>query len=106
MNFSYRLVPFLLLSFCFGFTLRAQVIKGHVQDAKTHEPLPFANVFLNNTTKGTVTDGKGGFLLKSIHEPGAYELVVSFVGYESYKTKISISENEIMSASIGLVPAK
>jgi hypothetical protein len=72
-------------------TINAQMIKGVVQDAVTHAPLPFANVFLNNTTKGTVTDEKGEFLLKVLHEPGSYELVVSYVGYESYKSRVSRS---------------
>ncbi len=106
MIFNFRFIFFFLCSIFIQLAASAQVIKGLVQDAKTHEPLPFANVFLNNTTKGTVTDTKGEFLLRSIGEPGSYELVVSFVGYDSYKVKINISEKEIMSASIGLVPSK
>ena len=106
MIFNFRLAIVLLFSFWMEQAVLAQVIKGHVQDAKTREPLPFANVFFNNTTKGTVTDTKGDFLLKSIHEPGPYELVVSFVGYESYKVKVNLGDNEIVSASVALVPAE
>ena len=87
-------------------TANGQIIKGVVQDAVTRAPLPFANVFLNNTTKGTVTDEKGEFLLKVLQEPGNYELVVSYVGYKSYKSRISLSENEILSATVLLAPAE
>src|SRR5688572_12968106 len=86
--------------------VNAQMIKGVVQDAVTRAPLPFANVFLNNTTKGTVTDEKGEFLLKVLKEPGNYELVVSFVGYTSYKSRITLSENETLSATVLLAPSE
>jgi hypothetical protein len=87
-------------------TANGQIIKGVVQDAVTRAPLPFANVFLNNTTKGTVTDENGEFLLKVLQEPGNYELVVSYVGYKSYRSRISLSENEILSATVLLAPAE
>ena len=86
--------------------VKAQMIKGVVQDAVTQAPLPFANVFLNNTTKGTVTDEKGEFLLKVLQDPGNYELVVSYVGYESYKSKVSLNENEVLTATVLLVPSE
>ncbi|MBA4053475.1 MAG: hypothetical protein C0490_02065, partial [Marivirga sp.] len=101
-----RLVLFILPGLFTSQTSLAQIVKGNVKDGKTGAPLAFANVFLNNTTKGTVTDGKGEFLLKSLHEPGIYDLVVSFVGYKTYKTRIDISENEILSAEIVLVPSE
>jgi len=42
----------------------AQGVRGRVRDAKTSEPLPFANVYLNNTTIGTAADESGDYLLK------------------------------------------
>lgn len=84
----------------------AQVVKGNVKDGKTGAPLAFANVFFNNTTKGTVTDEKGDFLLTSLNEPGNYELVVSYVGYKTYKVKIEVSDNQILSKDVVLVPSE
>jgi len=106
MNFkplSYFTLTALLL-ICW--TAKAQMIKGVVQDAVTRAPLPFANVFLNNTTKGTVTDEKGEFLLKILQDPGNYELVVSYVGYKSYKSAITLKENEVLSATVLLAPSE
>ena len=41
-------------------------ISGRVLDAKTLGPLPFANVFINNTTIGTTTDENGFFKLNNV----------------------------------------
>ncbi len=89
-----------------GHGLQAQTIKGKVQDAKTLEILPFANVFLNNTTIGTTSDVKGNFELRSIKQPGTYELIVSFVGYETFKTELSLTVDETVNAEIKLEPSK
>jgi hypothetical protein len=64
---------------------------GRVLDAATLEPLPFANVFINNTTIGTTTNVNGEFLLR--HIPiGNSEIIFSFVGYQTYQTRIAIQE--------------
>jgi hypothetical protein len=57
-------------------------IQGTVLDADTQTPLPGANVFLANTTKGVSTNTDGTFTitgLQSVH----YQLVISFVGYKT-----------------------
>jgi hypothetical protein len=78
---------------------------GQVLDAKTSEPLPFANVFLNDTTVGTVTNVDGEFDFK-IKELGNYELVISFVGYETHKVKVAVGENKNDLGIIKLVPSE
>ncbi len=98
------------LFFCVSFiflailTAEAQRITGRVQDSKTSEALPFANVFLNNTTIGTVTDINGEFTLSTIKEPGSYEIVFSFVGYEPYKMKVNVTEAPRNLGIIKLIP--
>lgn len=57
-------------------------IKGTVVDGETGAPLPNASVFINNSTKGTITNADGEFVLGPF-EPGIYEIVASFVGYEN-----------------------
>lgn len=56
-------------------------IKGKVVDGETQQPLKGASVYINNSTKGTITDNNGEFQLGPF-EPGRYEVVASFVGYE------------------------
>lgn len=54
---------------------------GTVLDANSGTVLSGASVYINNSTRGTVTDAAGNFALGPL-QPGNYELVVSFVGYE------------------------
>ncbi len=89
-----------------SFDLYGQSIVGKVLDSKTLEALPFANVFLNNTTIGTTTDINGDFNLNSIRDPGSYELIFSFVGYESYKMRVKVGQEKINAGSIKLVPTE
>ncbi|MBL7474002.1 TonB-dependent receptor [Robertkochia sediminum] len=58
-------------------------IAGKILDKEmNNDPLPFANVQLAGTTKGTTTDFDGLYELTNI-APGTYTVVVSFVGYET-----------------------
>ncbi|HKJ49747.1 MAG TPA: carboxypeptidase-like regulatory domain-containing protein, partial [Christiangramia sp.] len=58
-------------------------IAGKLSDREMGgEPLPFANVLLKGTTKGTTSDYDGLYILDKV-EPGTYTVVFSFVGYET-----------------------
>lgn len=57
----------------------SQSISGVVIDGEFNEPLPFANVLIKGTTKGSTTDIDGKYQIKI--EPGTYTLVFSFIGY-------------------------
>ncbi|MEX0820764.1 MAG: carboxypeptidase-like regulatory domain-containing protein [Rhodothermales bacterium] len=56
------------------------VIFGTVTDTETGEPLPGANVFLDQTTTGASTNDDGHFEVGPV-APGSYRVVVSMVGY-------------------------
>ena len=73
----------------FGAYGQSGQIIGKVIDSKTLEPLPFANIFINQTTLGTAADETGSFVLTDVPD-GLNEVVVSFVGYQSYQTKVQI----------------
>jgi len=63
-----------------GLALSQGRLTGVVQDSLTHQPLPFASVFLANTTLGATTNEQGQFELAHV-PPGTYKLVASYVGY-------------------------
>ncbi|WP_010177763.1 TonB-dependent receptor [Aquimarina agarilytica] len=74
---------FFLLSLAFASSFAQGNIKGVVSDKElAGSPLPFADVYLKDTTKGTTTDFDGNYLIENI-DPGTYTLVISFVGYEA-----------------------
>lgn len=54
-------------------------------------PLPFANIFINNTTIGSATDLNGKYLITG-EIPETFELVASFVGYETVTIEISVNQ--------------
>ncbi len=65
-------------------TLTAQTtgkIVGRVTANDTGEPLPFANVMIDGTNRGTATDDHGDFYLINI-TPGVYTIKVLMIGYE------------------------
>ena len=63
------------------------VLRGRVVSAATGSPLAAASVFLSNTSTGTATDSAGMFSL--LVPQGKYDLVASYVGYETHAQTIS-----------------
>ena len=76
---SYFLFLLLFLPFLASgqYEIRGQVVAGDDQT-----PLPGANVFFANTTKGSSTNANGEFAFYNL-PPGRLQLVVSFIGYET-----------------------
>ncbi len=68
----------LLAAVCVGQT--QENIKGIVADSASHRPIPYVNVIIKHTYRGTTTDGKGYFSLPA--QP-TDTLVFSFVGYKT-----------------------
>jgi hypothetical protein len=63
-------------------------LTGSIRDSATGKPLGGVSVFLNSTSKGTVTHDDGNFTLPGI-PAGRYELIISAIGYATYVTEIS-----------------
>ncbi|CAL2090083.1 DUF5686 and carboxypeptidase-like regulatory domain-containing protein [Tenacibaculum sp. 190524A02b] len=77
----------LFLLFIVTSSVSAQLtLKGKVVD-EFDNPLPYVNVFLQNTNYGTTTDDNGKFFLKTKKFRGTLE--VSFVGFETQTIKVN-----------------
>lgn len=107
MNCSKKIVTFLIscVLISTGYAQTAN-IKGKIIDSNTLQPIPFANVFLNNTTLGTTSELSGEFVLKNVKQPAQHDLVISFVGYETYKTKINLTGDVLEMGVIRLKPSE
>ena len=57
-------------------------------------PLAFSNVYLENSTKGTITNENGSFKLTNL-KPGSYTLVVSFTGYGTSRKRVQITNKNL-----------
>ena len=55
-------------------------INGYIYDSKSQLPLLGANVIIEGTEKGTISDENGFFEITNI-SPKSYNLSVSYVGY-------------------------
>jgi hypothetical protein len=85
-------VPFFLLFlwFCLnGLMAGAQnnILHGAIKDSANGRPLTGVSIFLNGTSKGTVTRNDGSFDL--VVPPGRYELIASAIGYATYVRDIN-----------------
>lgn len=62
-------------------------LQGIVLDSLNKEPIGFATVFINGTTKGTTTDLEGGFFLKNISIPA--EVIITHLSYGTQRIYIN-----------------
>ncbi len=76
-----------------GTALKAQKadIKGTIVKAENGKPLQDVNVYLENTTIGTITNSKGQYEIKNV-ALGRYTIIASAVGLKRSKQDIRLSE--------------
>ena len=93
---KHKLIFFVFLPLLISINGYCSYIKGKVVD-ENNEPLPFATVYIHNTTYGVTTNTLGDYFIEL--KPGNYDITYSFIGYQSVKW------NEMMAASIvGVFP--
>jgi len=78
-------------------------ISGIVKDSETNNPIEYANVYLPELEKGTVTNTDGSFTVNNLPK-GNYRLVITIIGYSNYTEQITIPTekefNIILSPSV------
>jgi hypothetical protein len=77
-----------LLTVLHSFAQGGNSLSGTITDSASGRPLAGVSVFLNSTSKGTITRADGSFVLPGI-PGGRYELIISAIGYETFVTGIS-----------------
>ncbi len=93
----------LLFMLLLGFgAMQAQraTITGKVTDAQSKEPVIGANVYLEGTTSGTVTDVNGMYDFSVA--PGDYVLIISYVGYANKSQRLSLSAGQTATVDVAL----
>jgi len=79
----------MLAALSFGsLTAQRQLITGRVFDERSHEPLGFASVSIVGKPVGTVTNAAGEFDFYISEEYKNDSLVISHVGYKSFRARI------------------
>lgn len=75
-------------------------IEGRVTDSGG-QPLPGANVILEDTDVGKATNTFGRYTLREV-EPGTYRLTVSFVGYRSVQREVTVAPGRVTAVDVTL----
>ncbi len=79
-------------------------IAGNITDVEVNnEPLPFANVVIKETTRGTTSGFNGHYEIPNL-EPGIYTVVFSFIGYETVEiTEVKVEAGKISTINVPMV---
>jgi len=84
-----RLSFFILFFFIVTSSISQTIITGKVIDTK-NQPIEGANVYLDGTYDGTITDANGQFSF-STNETGVVSLKISFLSYETFRLTQEVS---------------
>lgn len=99
-NLIYKITFTFFLIFAFSlnsYSDQSGIISGQVKDSKDGAPLQGATIRIIGTALGAYSKDEGKFTITNI-SPGTYNLLVTFVGYQSEKKEIIIEagkENNI-----------
>ena len=76
-------------------------ITGKITDDATGAPLENVNVFLANTTIGTATGKNGEYTINNVPF-GTYDIIFSYIGYETEKKNFSAYKPNAFNYNISL----
>ena len=76
-------------------------LEGTVTDANTNQPIAFANVYLPQLEKGSVTDDNGHYTITNLPN-GNYKVICSLLGYETFATTLQLPAKSL---EISLTPS-
>lgn len=79
-------------------------IRGNVYDKDTGEPVAFANVILRGSGLGALTDIEGFYNVPNV-PAGQYQLVVTYISYDSIVMDITVKQGEIINKMFYLQPS-
>ncbi len=91
---TYPLLFALLFLLPLGLSAQNGTIRGNLYDTESGEPIAFGTVRIQGTDRGTNTDIEGFFTLPNL-TAGTYELVATYVGYDSTVVSVKLAEEEI-----------
>lgn len=92
-----------LLCCCASLAVSAQsptILKGHIKTF-SGDPIIGATVRIEKISKGTLSDTRGKYKIKGSFE-GTYVVKASYLGYQSYQTKVSFQKGKTTHLDIEL----
>lgn len=81
------------------------ILQGYVRDAKTQEGIPDVSVVIDKAGIGISTNIEGKFVLRVPAHLAGFDILVAYLGYETYRQKISnITTPQNMNIQIKEIP--
>lgn len=93
----------LLFIIVFTLPLFAGSVSGFISNYSDGEPIHYANVFLENTTLGAVSNADGYYIILDVPD-GTYTLVASVIGYKLQKREINVTSTGRVKVHFDLEP--
>jgi len=87
-----------------GVSAQNGTVRGFVYEKETGEPVIFTNVYLLRTSYGAATDVNGYFAISRVPD-GDYTLIVTYLGYDTLREKVSIKGDNVISKKLFLTKA-
>ena len=94
----FSIIGFAVLALLDGALSQIVTLTGTVRDAATNSPLPSANVRIEGTSKGTVANAMGVYILSL--EKDRYTVIYSFIGYRSDTLRVTLDRSMEYSPSL------
>src|ERR1700761_1701783 len=91
------LIGFLLLVFSGAFAQQV-TISGKITD-QSGNPIPFASVYIQNTTQGSSANSEGEYSLQL--KTGRYTIQYKAVGYKQESRTINANANQTLNITLG-----
>ncbi|MEA2077963.1 MAG: TonB-dependent receptor [Candidatus Marinimicrobia bacterium] len=83
--------------------LLAGSVSGFISNLEDGEPIHYANVFLENTTLGAVSNADGYYIILDVPDD-TYTLTVSVIGYKLEKRDINVAATARVKVHFDLIP--
>ncbi|MBK8700095.1 MAG: TonB-dependent receptor [Saprospiraceae bacterium] len=98
---NFKTVLFLVCGLCFSFSVFAQkaTIRGYIYDADNGQPVIYANIYLLGTDLGTTSDANGFFNISDV-PAGKFQLIGSYIGYDTLRSEVTVVKSEIIQRSL------
>jgi TonB-dependent receptor len=98
-----KILSIILICFLFTANSFASGISGYVYDKSVNEQLVGATIVLNPGSIKTSSKLNGKYAIDNLN-PGVYSLKVSYIGYQSTDTTITVTANENLKLNFYLSP--
>ncbi len=80
-------------------------LRGFVSDSTSGEVLPYSNAFIEDLYMGASTDIRGQFMISRIPAGRSYEVLISYIGYQSKTIEVTIEKDKITEIYVKLAPS-